>query len=331
MFNRLTRKKADGICRVCGSRLVKRLPVGEYTAFFRLRVDTKKDPYLLYFRSALIGSRHLSRSIPARAARKIRRILFSPRPAPVREFRTYMQACAACHTVHPCHEWSYEDLQGLYKDYRSDTYSRDRISVEPSYARIVNRVGCDTQEVRVRNAGVDAFLRKNASQIADGPMIDYGGSDGRFLPPFVFEHCNPIHIYDASEAPLHPSVDAEKVRKVKQPDPADYSFLACMHVLEHVGNPRAFLEEAAECVRPGGAMYLEIPLELNETMKEDFSGRIIDDPIGIHEHINYYDSHGIPQLVASLDRLELLDQAVDPVDIGWTRAVIGRYLVRKRS
>jgi len=44
-------------------------------------------------------------------------------------------------------------------------------------------------------------------------MIDYGGSDGRFIPPFVYDKFEKIHVYDASDAPLHSSVDSRKVKK----------------------------------------------------------------------------------------------------------------------
>jgi len=321
----------DEDCRVCGSIDLQVLPLGEYAAFFRLRVDTSKDPYLLFSRSPLIGSRPQSHSIPARAYRKLKRILPPAKPRPRSEFRTYVQRCSSCHTVTPCHEWLYQDLLGLYRDYRLASYNRDRISVEPGYGRIAELVGSDPREITARNSAVGAFLRRNAALFIVGPMIDYGGSDGRFLPQFVFEHSSEIDVFDASDAPLHGSVDPTKVKKVAVARQGVYAFLTCMHVLEHVGNPRSFFLDAAACVRPGGLLYIEVPLESNEETSSNFALRMMDQAVSIHEHINLYDTSGIPGLINSINGMELIDQQDDVIDIGWSRARVGRYLIRKNA
>lgn len=314
-------------CRVCGSDDTQILPIGQYAEFFRLRVDTSKDEFLLFSRTGTITTKPMS--LGARAQRKIRGILIPLKVKPAKQFRTYMQVCASCHGITPCHEYSFEDLMGLYRDYRAESYNRDRISVEPGYARIAKDVGAHPLEIMNRNAAIDGFLRKNASHFAGGSMIDYGGSDGRFLPPFVYEQFENIHIYDASESPLHASVDARKVKKIAIAQPEAYSFLTCMHVFEHVGNPRAFAVEAARLLVPGGLMYIEVPFELTLSMRENFAGRIIDNPITIHEHINLLDRTSIRTLVGSIAGLELIDDAEDIVDFGWTKGLIGRFLARK--
>ncbi len=303
--------------------------VGEYAAFFRLRVDIQKDKFLLYTRLRAIPTVPLS--LPARAMRKARKLMKLTGSAPAHEFRTSMQLCARCHSLSPCHEYSFDDLLGLYRDYRKDSYNRDRISVEPGYAQIAEHVGANASELKNRNAAVDSFLRRNAGRFAGGTMIDYGGSDGRFLPPFVLEQFEVAHIYDASEAPPHPSVDPEKVRKIAEPQAGSYAFVTCMHVLEHVGSPRAVFLDALRLLRPGGVAYFEIPHDLTSSMREDYGRRIIDTPVLIHEHINTFDLASIPALAASLDGVELLDAAEDIVDFGWAKPTIGRFLVRKTA
>jgi len=240
-----------------------------------------------------------------------------------------MLACVPCHSITPCHEYSFEDLLGLYRDYRSETYNRERISVEPSYARIAKDVGAHPLEIKNRNAAIDDFLRKNASHFTSGAMIDYGGSDGRFLPPFVYEQFENIDIYDASEALLHASVDARKVKIIANPQLEAYSFLTCMHVLEHVGNPKTLIVEAARLLLTGGIMYIEVPHELTQTIREDFARKIIDTPITIHEHMNLFDRTSVRTLIGYIDGLELVDDVEDIVDFGWTKALIGRFLAMK--
>jgi hypothetical protein len=315
-------------CRVCGSNVTSNLPIGSYADFFALRVDTKKDNFQLFSRAHSIG-RSTTFSLPVRALRKARRILFSPIRKPAKPFRTQMQACESCHAIIPCHEYSFEDLLGLYRDYRSETYNIDRASVEPDYARIAKYVGNNPIEIRNRNAAVDHFLSGNAGQFAGGSMIDYGGSDGRFIPSFAYSQFENIDIYDASETPLHPSVDARKVKRIADPQLETYSFLTCMHVLEHVGNPKVLVAEAAGLLAPSGLMYIEVPLELTQSMREDFAQRIIDAPIIIHEHLNKFDRTSIRALIESTAGLELIDDAEDVVEHGWISGLNGRFLARK--
>jgi hypothetical protein len=303
------------------------LPIGKYEEFFRLRVDTSKDEFLLFSRADSIQIKPLS--LPVRALRKIHRILSPPKLKPLKQFRTHLQACASCLGITPCHEYSFEDLLGLYHDYRSETYNRDRVSVEPSYAKIARDVGSHPREIERRNTAVNHFLKRNTNLFSGGVMIDYGGSDGRFIPSFAYEQFESIYIYDASEAPLHASVDSRKVKRLAHPQPAAYSFLTCMHVLEHVGNPRTLAAEAARLLVAGGLMYIEVPLELTQSMREDFRQKIVDTPVSIHEHMNKFDHVSIPALIRSIDGLELIDEAEDVVDLGWLRGLMGRFLARK--
>lgn len=320
-------KTFAGLCRVCGSKLVVSLPLGEYAGFFRLRVDVAKDPFLLYTRSRSIGPRSLS--LFARAWRKFGRIAFPRAARTLRQFRTYVQCCESCHAATPSHEWTYEDLLGLYRDYRSESYNRARISVESSYALIAKRVGSHPEEIRNRNAAVDRFLSASGLEIGGRSAIDYGGSDGRFLPPVILEKYGEIDIFDASDAPIHASVGARRVCRVKNLESAAYDFLMCMHVLEHVGNPLAFMVEALRHLKPGGLAYIEIPLEMSEELCAVFRARVVDEPFIIHEHINRYDRTTISTMIRSMNYMELVAEEDEITDLGWTRASIGRYLARK--
>lgn len=246
----------------------------------------------------------------------------------LRNFRTFLQCCAVCHGITPCHEYSYEDLLGLYKDYRQDSYNKERSSLEPGYRRIAEKVGSDQLELKVRNSAVESFLQRNAACFTGGRMIDYGGSDGRFIPPFALEHFDAIDILDASEASIHSSVENSKVKKIAETNPQNYAFVTCMHVLEHVGNPRAFIVDVLRLLRPGGLIYIEVPLELNLTMREACLQRVIDPTIEIHEHINKYDRTSIRALIDSIEGVEMIDDEEGVIDLGWCRGLVGRFLAR---
>ena len=315
-------------CRNCGSNQTYILPIGVYEPFFRLRVDTSKDEFLTFSRenSIPIGRRPLYE----RALRKAKRIMAPQRLGQARQFRTSMQFCSVCHGLSPCHEYTYEDLMGMYRDYRLESYVKDRISLEGRwYERIADQVGSHPLELKNRNTAVDGFLRRNASYFAGGQMIDYAGGDGRFIPPYAFEQFEHIHILDASEVPIHPSVDARKVTKVPVANPGSYDFMTCMHFLEHIGNPRQFVVESSRLLVPGGLMYIEVPLELTEEVYENCLQRFVDKPIGLHEHINLFDRTSIRALVRSIEELDLIDDSEGDVDLGWITGNIGRFLVRK--
>jgi hypothetical protein len=102
-----------------------------------------------------------------------------------------------------------------------------------------------------------------------------------------------------------------------------------MHLLEHVGNPKALVADAMQLLVPGGLMYIEIPLELTLSMREDFARKIIDTPITIHEHMNMFDRTSIRALIGSIKGLELVDDAEDVVDLGWIKGLNGRFLARR--
>jgi hypothetical protein len=314
-------------CRVCGSEETSTLPIGQYADFFSLRIDTSKDKFRVFSRANSIRIKPMP--LPNRALRKIGRVLNSKKVRQAEPFRTYMQGCASCHAITPSHEYSFLDLQKIYGDYRSETYTRDRISVEPTYAQIAKEIGSHPLEIENRNTTLNEFLGKNENHFSGRAMLDFGGSDGRLIPSFIHRHFEAIHIVDPSAAPVHPSVDATKVKKISEPRPAFYSLLTCMQVLEHVGNPRALVIDATQFVAPGGLIYLEVPHELTLSVHEDFTRRIIDTPIVIHEHLNLFDRMSMHSLIESIDGLELIDEAEENFDIGWIIGSFGRFLAKK--
>jgi SAM-dependent methyltransferase len=247
------------------------------------------------------------------------------------QFRTFVQYCESCHAVTPSHEWTYEDLLGLYRDYRLKSYNSERIAVEPSYAAIASLVGSHPEEIRIRNLAVDRFIGASGVEISGERVIDYGGGDGRFLPAIVLDRYRSIEIFDASDAPIHGSVDVARVRRTGMPQLDAYDLLMCMHVLEHVGNPRAFVVEALRYLRPGGLLYIEVPLELTPERRDLFRTRVMDVPIAIHEHINSYDRTTVSTMIRSIEDLECVAEEDGMADLGWTNVTIGRYLARKRG
>lgn len=313
-------------CRICNSNHIKTLPVCEYAPFFQLRVDVSKDPFLLKSKNKCIFSSDLPFYL--RVARKISKNTDQSNPKP---FRTYGTFCFNCNSLTPTYEYSYEELQGLYRDYRSKQYNLDRISVEPDYAKIAKLVGNNQVEVTNRNNALDLFMKKNAGHFEHGSALDYGGSDGQFISKLIQDVFTEIDIFDVSDSLLHPTVRNSKIKKISSLAKFDYDLLLCMHVLEHVGSPRDFLIQALKYVSKNGCIYLEIPLELNTVVENQFSQNVVDMPFIIHEHINAFDFTSIQKLADSIQGLILIDSDESIVDLGWIQNKIGRYLLKKSN
>jgi hypothetical protein len=243
--------------------------------------------------------------------------------------RTGCTFCSDCHSVTPTHNFTYAELEPLYSDYRSASYNADRISVEPGYREIAPLVGQHPTERSSRNAGVAAFLAPFLPGRATGLALDLGGSDGRFIPPEVLGRYMQTHIVDTSDAPVHESLVDQPLHKVPQAELAGYQLLMCMHVLEHVGHPRAFVRDAMSHLQPGGLLYLEVPLELQPRTVSQFQARSVDDILWLHEHINQYDAGSVPRLVQSIGGLRMLAQEHAPVDCGWTQGTVSRVLAQR--
>lgn len=324
-------------CRVCGSAHVAALPIGVYAPFFQLRVDVRRDRFALWTSAGLIEAPldlRQAGGIIRRVARGVKRRLnqrLTSIKAPPRLLRTVCHWCAHCRALTPAHEFSFDELLPLYADYRSASYNRDRVSVEPSYASLAPRVGADPRERESRNTGVARFVLPHlpATPRPSARALDLGGSDGRFIPRELVSHYSPTHIVDTSDAVIEPSLASSGVQKVAAPDAGGYDLVMCMHVLEHVGHPRRFVIDAIQHLLPGGLLYLEVPIELDPQTPAQFASRTVDHTITLHEHINQFDTGSMAQLVASIVGLELVATEAADVDCGWTTGRVSRTLARR--
>jgi len=169
-------------CRNCGSRNLKELGfIGEVASFFLKRVLNMEVKTSL--------ARHPLRLFARRVCALPQRLF-----AKIYGCSAYveMQICLDCCFVQTKHAFADDALARLYADYRSASYNRERIHYEPSYAALANDVGVSDREVEVRVGGLTGWLAGRVQLDDEFSMLDYGGSDGRFLPrlkgrKFVFE------------------------------------------------------------------------------------------------------------------------------------------------
>jgi len=231
-----------------------------------------------------------------------------------------MQLCMHCSFIQTKIPFRDEDLTRLYRDYRSPAYNRERIHYEPEYAQIAAAIGQDQREVSTRQAALSAFLHKTLQTSDAHTILDYGGSDGRFIPDIPGSK----FVYEISSMDPLPGVTRIK----SESELGTYSIVLFAHVTEHVPHPLNLVRKLSAYVEPGGYLYIETPQEITDEQRAALQRSALRLDIGIHEHINYY---CVPAVAALLEAAGFTLAAIEsaPVDVGWAKSVHIRALGRK--
>ena len=217
------------------------------------------------------------------------------------------------------HAFSDDAIGRLYSDYRSAAYNQERISYEPTYAVLAQHVGASDQEVQTRVGGLTAWLADEIDTDNENgfSMLDFGGSDGRFLPKlrgqkYVFEISN--------------STPLEGIVKISDAaDLATYSYVQMAHVLEHVPEPLTLLKRVSSLVKPSGYLYIEVPQELTDAEFAELKIGTAPRGLGIHEHINFFCVSSITSL-AKAAQLDLISIQSEHVNLGYATCTVLRAL-----
>lgn len=286
-------------CRNCGSVDVKELGfIGEVAPFFLKRVLNAE------IRASI--SRHPLRLL-ARRVCSLPNLLFEK----VYGSRAFveMHFCRACTFIQVKHPFRDEDLGRLYADYRTSSYNEERIRYEPTYAALANDVGKAEKEMACRVDGLTAWLQGKIEPAGNFSMLDFGGSDGRFLPRMNGNK----YVYEISNTQPMPGI----VRIAAEADLATYSYIQIAHVLEHVSEPLKLLEHVARFMKPDGYLYIEVPQDLSDEDLAGFrNGSSSRQGLPVHEHINMYCASSIKSLVEAAGLIPLHVETT-PIDLGW--------------
>jgi Methyltransferase domain len=232
-----------------------------------------------------------------------------------------MQICLSCSFVQVKHPFSDEALLRLYADYRSSAYNEERIRYEPSYAAICSYVGIGDKEIESRVGGLTAWLEGKIECGKRFSMLDFGGSDGRFLPKLDGNK----YVFEISDVSPQPGI----IRINNEADLETYSYVQIAHVLEHVSEPLDLLKRASRFVAPAGYLYIEVPQELTDAQLAELKSGPVQIGLGVHEHINVYCKSAVTRLVEAA-ALEPISIETVPIDLGWVKGTVIRALCRKR-
>ncbi len=299
-------------CRNCGSRNLKELGfIGEVAPFFLKRVlnmevktSLARHPLRLFARRVCALPQRLFEKVYGSSA------------------YVEMQICLDCSFVQTKHAYPDDALGRLYADYRSASYNEERIRYEPSYAALAKDVGVSDKEVETRVGGLTAWLAERIELGNDASMLDFGGSDGRFLPRMEASK----YVFEISDiAPLK-----GVVRVAKEADLGSYSYVQVAHVLEHVPEPLALVKRVAGLMQPSGYLYIEVPQDLKDAEIAELKDGHARRGVVVHEHINAYCVQSVTRLIEAAG-LELMGAESTGVDLGWITGTNIRALCRKRA
>ncbi len=301
-----------GNCRNCGSGDVKELGfIGEVAPFFLKRVLNAE------IRTSI--SRHPLRLL-ARRVCSLPNVLFEK----VYGSRAYieMQICLTCSFIQVKHPFRDEDIGRLYTDYRTQSYNEERIHYEPTYAPFANDVGKAEKEMACRVDGLTTWIQGKIDTGGDFSMLDFGGSDGRFLPRISGKK----YVYEISNTQPLPGI----ARVASEADLGTYSYIQIAHVLEHVTEPLKLLKHVARFMKPNGNLYIEVPQDLpDQDLASLRNGSSRLQGLPVHEHINFYCASSIKRLVEAAGLVPNPGRTT-PIDLGWITGTNIRGLCRSQ-
>jgi hypothetical protein len=234
--------------------------------------------------------------------------------------------CNSCEFYSVYHPFTDSLLSNMYHDYRSETYLKDWEQFHPGYIEHTGRHIGGKEESDCRLAAMNAYLSKlqdahilNLSAIDS--ILDWGGSDGIMLPD-VFQHAQ-RYVYDISDK--QPVNGVNKLKAIESN--VQFAYIQITHVLEHVFQPLKFLEAPLAHLKPGGILYLEVPLECeaNGLISKVLSNKR---RLWAHEHINLYTPLSL-QTLAETSGLQVLDLTLETIDFFWCKGPCLRLLATR--
>jgi SAM-dependent methyltransferase len=187
-----------------------------------------------------------------------RALLESPRPVA-------RLICVTCGHSWSARGLSEEEIRRLYSGYRDDAYLQERRRYEPWYSRAVNDGMGGEDHMTQRRAVLArslAHAERSFGKRPAGRALDHGGDRGQMLRDLPDPERMVFDISGVAADPWARAVHAEELARA-----SGFELILNCQVLEHVNDPRAFLEELYKATAGGGWIYLEVP---DERWRESF-------------------------------------------------------------
>ena len=142
----------------------------------------------------------------------------------------------------------------------------------------------------LRIAHLQRYLTKHKTTVSR--ILELGPGPGYFAQHWLNYEPNSSYYAIETDVTLHDTLKELGVQLLgisdedTRPDLLDLVVMS--HVLEHIPNPREFLEQATNKLKTGGALFIEVPCR-------DFEHKLIDAP-----HLLFFDKLPMTHLLANL-------------------------------
>ncbi len=252
--------------------------------------------------------------------------------------------CNDCELVFFSASFSEGELSRMYSGYRSSNYQRRRAKYEPWYSKKINdAIGHSSDVLTLRRQHLEGTLStalQNHPQKTSSPIrvLDVGGDEGQFIPNI--ESITHKAVLEVSG--VRPVDGAQVLGSWNEVDDFSPDMIMMCHVLEHIETARENIENASRALKPGGLLYIEIPLDrpakigrlfstplytkytkllcrvtplfviadLLSLVTRKFFGRpMLGSVIKQNEHINFFDGVTITSVVETLG-FELIHESI---------------------
>ena len=199
---------------------------------------------------------------------------------------TTRRYCAACDFAFFQRGLTAEEAQRLYVGYRDQTYTAERLAVEPSYSRFLEDFQSrESLHYTQRLDSYAAFLAVQAPEVIATAKraLDFGG-DGYFVRKLVPQAEAEVLDLSTSMVPVE--------------GPLDFIFVS--NVLEHLSEPVVHGRKLRAMLADGGMLFADVPLEYTPPLADAFAtADPATHPLArMHEHINYFSPRALESWAA---------------------------------
>jgi len=205
-------------------------------------------------------------------------------------FPTYAIKCNHCGFIGCGHRLSDEEETKLYKDYRGEEYTNQRIFLESWYKDHLEKMNSSNYR-SLRYSLINEIIDRNIDRTTISSVLDYGGDDGSFIPTRFLKAKK--FVYDISG--VNPTLGVRAFDPRLNPN-FKFDFIQCCHVLEHKSDPDSAIKDILRFSTKDTWLYWEVP---------NFDCPPI--PGGVfHEHLNIFNIRSLSALLNKFN-LEVID------------------------
>lgn len=201
-----------------------------------------------------------------------------------------------------------DDLQRLYRDYRSHEYQKMRHASEAWYTPQFNADLASRASYQKRRSILKPILQQHLNGHKISRVLDYGGDRGDLVAGLL--EGTEAFVFDISGIPA-----ADGVTSTNDPAACRADLIINSNVFEHVGFPRQVMADMLAAVPSGGLVFIEVPAENPfgpsrlarrtaqigvMTLTRPATALHVLRPASLymmHEHINYWNEHTLTTLV----------------------------------